>query len=62
MDIFLTVSYILLKEKTEKSYYESFQTINKYKKNTFNKKLVIDYFHCDFEKLIANAANQFGVI
>ena len=58
MDIFHTVSYILLKDKTEKSYYNSFQVINEYIKNTFNKKLLMDYFRCDFEAAIANDAKS----
>lgn len=38
MDMFHTVSYILLKDKTEKSYYNTFQFINEYIENIFNKK------------------------
>ena len=58
MDMFHTVSYILLKDKTEKSYYNTFLVINEYIENIFNKKLLIDYFHCDFEAAIANAAES----
>ena len=56
--MFHTVSYILLKDKTEKSYYNTFLVINEYIENIFSNKLLIDYFHCDFEAAIANAAES----
>ena len=59
--IFHTVSYILLKDKTEKSYYNVFQVINEYIKKSLNKKLIIDYFHYHFEAEIANAAETIWI-
>ena len=52
------MGYILLKDKTENSYFNSFEVINEFIQNKFNKQLIIDYFHCDFEISIANAAES----
>ena len=58
LDIYHNVGYILLKDKTENSYFNSFEVINEFIQNKFNKQLIIDYFHCDFKISIANAAES----
>ena len=56
------MGYILLKDKTEISYFKSFEVINEFIQNKFNNQLIIDFFHCDFEISIANAIESFGPI